>query len=92
MIKTYKSVSYTHLDVYKRQGLDEYIIYGGLPLITTFKTSEEKIDYLNFQKDNVYINDVIERNDIRNDEELKTCLLYTSYSNKPKAGNNKLPC
>ncbi len=34
------------------KGLDEYIIYGGLPLITTFKTSEEKIDYLNFQKDN----------------------------------------
>ncbi len=56
------------------KGLDEYIIYGGLPLITTFKTSEEKIDYLNFQKDNVYINDVIERNDIRNDEELKTLI------------------
>ena len=56
------------------KGLDEYIIYGGLPLITTFKTAEEKIDYLNFQKDNVYINDVIERNDIRNDEELKTLI------------------
>ena len=56
------------------KGLDEYIIYGGLPLITTYKTSEEKIDYLNFQKDNVYINDVIERNDIRNDEELKTLI------------------
>ena len=56
------------------KGLDEYIIYGGLPLIITFKTAEEKIDYLNFQKDNVYINDVIERNDIRNDEELKTLI------------------
>ncbi len=55
-------------------GLNEYINYGGLPLITTFKNVEEKIDYLNFQKDNVYINDVIERNDIRNDEELKTLI------------------
>lgn len=61
-------------------GLNEYIIYGGLPLITTFKTAEEKIDYLNFQKDNVYINDVIERNDIRNDEELKTLIEIISSS------------
>ena len=55
-------------------GLNEYINYGGLPLISSFKSVEEKIDYLNFQKDNVYINDVIERNDIRNDEEVKTLI------------------
>ena len=55
-------------------GLNEYIIYGGLPLITTFKSAEEKIDYLNLQKNNVYINDVIERNDIKNDEKLKTLI------------------
>ena len=61
-------------------GLNEYINYGGLPLITTFKNVEEKIDYLNFQKDNVYINDVIERNDIRNDEELKTLIEIISSS------------
>ncbi len=61
-------------------GLNEYINYGGLPLITTYKSAEEKIDYLNFQKDNVYINDVIERNDIRNDEELKTLIEIISSS------------
>ena len=61
-------------------GLNEYINYGGLPLITSFKSAEEKIDYLNFQKDNVYINDVIERNDIRNDEELKTLIEIISSS------------
>ena len=61
-------------------GLNEYINYGGLSLITTFKSAEEKIDYLNFQKDNVYINDVIERNDIRNDEELKTLIEIISSS------------
>lgn len=61
-------------------GLNEYINYGGLPLITTFKSAEEKIEYLNFQKDNVYINDVIERNDIRNDEELKTLIEIISSS------------
>ena len=61
-------------------GLNEYINYGGLPLITTFKSVEEKIEYLNFQKDNVYINDVIERNDIRNDEKLKTLIEIISSS------------
>ena len=61
-------------------GLNEYINYGGLPLITTFKSAEEKIEYLNYQKDNVYINDVIERNDIRNDEELKTLIEIISSS------------
>ena len=71
------------MSVYSRDeisGLNEYINYGGLPLITTFKSAEEKIDYLNFQKDNVYINDVIERNDIRNDEELKTLIEIISSS------------
>lgn len=61
-------------------GLNEYINYGGLPLITTFESTEEKIEYLNFQKDNVYINDVLERNNIRNDEELKTLIEIISSS------------
>lgn len=61
-------------------GLNEYINYGGLPLIATFENLEEKIEYLNSQKNNVYINDVIERNDIRNDEELKTLIEIISSS------------
>ncbi len=61
-------------------GLNEYINYGGLPLITTFKSAEEKIDYLNSQKNNVYINDVIERNGIINDEKLKTLIEIISSS------------
>ncbi len=62
------------------KGLDEYINFGGLPFVATLKTIEEKIDYLNFQKNNVYINDVVERNDIRNDEELKTLIEIISSS------------
>lgn len=62
------------------KGFDEYINYGGLPLIPSFKTPEEKIEYLNFQRDNVYINDVLERNTIRNDEELRTLVEIISSS------------
>lgn len=62
------------------KGLDEYINYGGLPLVMAFKSKEEKIDYLNFQKNNVYINDVIERNTIKNDEELRILIEIISSS------------
>ena len=62
------------------EGFDEYILYGGQPLIATFKTAEEKIGYLSYQCDNVYINDVIERNDIRNDAELRTLIEVISSS------------
>ncbi|MCI9016804.1 MAG: ATP-binding protein [Clostridia bacterium] len=71
------------MSVYDRdemKGLDEYINYGGLPLVMSLKTKEEKIEYLNFQKDNVYINDVIERNSIKNDEELKILIEIISSS------------
>lgn len=64
----------------KMDALDEFINYGGLPLITTYQTSEEKIEYLNYQKNNVYINDVVERNGIKNDEELKTLIEIISSS------------
>lgn len=48
----------------------DYITYGGLPLVLLQKNKEDKIDYLNFQTNNVYLNDVIERNNITKDKEL----------------------
>ena len=48
----------------------EYITYGGLPLVLLQESNEAKANYLKTQCDNVYINDVIERNDIKNKEEL----------------------
>ena len=49
---------------------DDYYNYGGLPLILTRKTDEEKAEYLInlFQK--VYLSDIIDRHKIRNREEL----------------------
>lgn len=82
-IKVYPLSFFEFMSVYSGNeisGLNEYINYGGLPLITTFKSAEEKIEYLNYQKDNVYINDVIERNEIRNDEELRTLIEIISSS------------
>ena len=49
---------------------EDYYTYGGLPLILTRETDEEKAGYLInlFQK--VYLSDIIERHRIRNREEL----------------------
>ena len=55
----------------EEKALSEYYIYGGLPLTVIAKTDNAKINYLRAQKDNVYINDIVERNKIQNKEELE---------------------
>ena len=55
----------------EEKALSEYYTYGGLPLTVIAKTDNSKINYLRAQKDNVYINDIVERNKIQNKEELE---------------------
>ena len=55
----------------EEKALNEYYTYGGLPLTLLAKTDNAKINYLKTQKDNVYINDIIERNNVQNKEELE---------------------
>lgn len=54
----------------KNSAWKDYITYGGLPLVILQRTFEEKVNYLNNQQKNVYLNDVIERNNVNNDKEL----------------------
>lgn len=63
-----------------RDAWKEYITFGGLPLVLLQVTPESKIDYLKTQKDNVYINDVVERNDIKNEDEIRTLTEIISSS------------
>ena len=51
-----------------------------MPLVLLQDNKESKIDYLKAQKNNVYINDVIEKNDIQNEEELKKLVEMISSS------------
>lgn len=70
--------SYVQKD--KKLAWKEYITYGGLPLVLLQDAIESKVDYLKTQKNNVYINDVIERNDIQNEEKLKKLVEMISSS------------
>ena len=67
------------LSVYEGEIIDawnEYSTYGGLPvIITSMNTEERKMNYLKEQTNNVYINDVIERNNIHNDNEIINILI-----------------
>ena len=55
----------------EEKALNEYYTYGGLPLTVLGKTDNAQINYLKTQKDNVYINDIVDRNGIQNKEELE---------------------
>ncbi len=82
-IRVYPLSYYEFMTVYDKDKLDgwlEYITYGGLPLVVSMKTDERKAAYLKEQQKNVYINDVIERNDIKNDAELVNLIEIISSS------------
>lgn len=55
----------------EEKALNEYYTYGGLPLTVLAKTDNAKINYLKMQKDNVYINDIIDRNNVQNIEKFE---------------------
>jgi predicted AAA+ superfamily ATPase len=49
---------------------DDFIIYGGLPLILSRRTPEEKVEYLQTLFQKVYLSDIVDRHRIRNKDEL----------------------
>ena len=51
---------------------DEYMIYGGLPQVVQFSTERQKAEYLKNIFTNVYLRDVVERNKLRNVDEIGT--------------------
>ncbi len=62
---------YSNYDGSREDAWIEYYTYGGLPLVLSYSKEEDKMQYLESQKQNVYLNDVIERNNIQNKEDLE---------------------
>lgn len=58
----------------KQDGWNEYMIYGGLPLVLSFQTQEEKITFLKSLFEETYISDIVGRHKIRNRAELEELL------------------
>lgn len=58
----------------KYEGWNDYMLYGGLPSILTYAEDELKISFLKALFDETYIQDIIGRNHIRNQDELEDLL------------------
>ena len=74
----------------KRDGWNEYMIYGGIPLVLNQKTHEQKSAFLKSLFNEVYITDILGRNRIRNREELEELLDIVSSAVGSLTNPNKL--
>lgn len=68
---------------------DDYLVYGGLPLILSMNEAEDKAEYLNSLFQKVYISDIVERHNVRNKAELDELVnilasAIGSYTNQNK--------
>lgn len=58
----------------KQDGWNEYMLYGGIPLILEFTTPDQKIAFLKSLFEETYISDIVGRHNIRNKAELEELL------------------
>lgn len=58
----------------KQDGWNEYMLYGGLPLVLSFTSPDQKIAFLKSLFEETYISDIVGRYNIRNKAELEELL------------------
>lgn len=71
-------------------GWNEYIIYGGIPLVVLAETEEQKMAILDNLFRETYISDIVKRNKIRNVGELEALLDILSSAIGALTNPNKL--
>ena len=64
----------------KQDAWREYYTYGGLPLILSFDTEQKKVNYLKNLFETVYLADIIERNNVKNENEMRELVLIMASS------------
>ena len=64
----------------KQDAWREYYTYGGLPFILSFDTEQKKVNYLKSLFETVYLADIIERHNIKNENEMRELLLIIASS------------
>lgn len=74
----------------QENALDEYMVYGGLPMILSLSEPEDKTAYLKDLFNKVYLSDIVERHHIRNKDELDELVDVLSSSIGSYASISKL--
>lgn len=55
----------------RRDGYEEYALYGGLPAVTQRNDDQSKIEYLKSIYEETYLRDILERDDVRSPDDLE---------------------
>lgn len=58
----------------RAEGWRDYVLYGGIPLVLSFQTPDQKADFLKSLFEETYISDITGRNNVRNKAELEELL------------------
>ena len=64
----------------KLDGWNEYMLYGGIPLVLNISSPEQKVAFLKSLFEETYISDIIGRHNVRNKAELEDLLNIISSS------------
>lgn len=73
-----------------QSGINEYMLYGGLPQILSYKTDEHKTLFLKSLFEETYIKDIKERYNIRKDDDLEELINTLSSGIGTLTNPNKL--
>ena len=80
----------------REKGLEEYMLYGGLPKVLDYPTVERKIEYLKSLFKKTYLTDIKERYKIKNDDDLEELIDIVASSigglTNPSKLENTLDC
>lgn len=68
----------------------DYYTYGGLPHVLTLETPNKKEEYLKMLYSTVYVNDIVERNNLRGEAELEELMQVIASSIGSPTNPNKL--
>lgn len=63
----------------KRNALDQYMLYGGMPRITALADENEKKSYLKNLYDELYVKDIVERNSLEREDVLNAILDFIAF-------------
>ena len=81
---------YEAKNIDKYDSLDEYLTFGGIPLIISMNTHESKISFLNNLFVETYIKDIVDRNNLSETEEMQKLVNIIASSIGSLTNPNKL--
>lgn len=67
---------YSYIGGDRRDALDQYMLYGGMPRVVSISDDSEKKSYLSSLYDELYVKDIVERNRLEREDVLNAILDY----------------